>query len=84
MSVPGLTYVPDFVVEPRQAELLAAVDAEAWRNDLKRRVQHYGWRYDYTARTVEPSMFLGPLPAWAAPLAARLAAEGHMPEAPDQ
>jgi alkylated DNA repair dioxygenase AlkB len=29
-------------------------------------------------------MYLGPLPAWAQPLAARLVADGYMPEAPDQ
>jgi alkylated DNA repair dioxygenase AlkB len=29
-------------------------------------------------------MYLGPLPAWAQPLAARLVTEGHMPATPDQ
>ena len=84
MTVPGLKYVAGFVADADEAPLLAAVDAEPWLADLKRRVQHYGYRYDYTARKVDPTMFLGPLPEWAQPLAARLVADGHMPTAPDQ
>src|SRR4051794_38857247 len=84
MDVPGLKYVAGFVADPDEAALLAAVDAEPWLADLKRRVQHYGYRYDYKARKVDPSMYLGPLPAWAQPLAARLVADGHMAMAPDQ
>ncbi|MBW3598141.1 MAG: alpha-ketoglutarate-dependent dioxygenase AlkB [Planctomycetes bacterium] len=84
MNVPGLKYIAGFVAEPDEAALLAAVDAEPWLSDLKRRVQHYGYRYDYKARKVDPSMFLGPLPAWARPLAARLVAGGHMATVPDQ
>lgn len=83
MDVPGLKYVADFVAAPDEDALLAAVEAEPWLADLKRRVQHYGYRYDYKARRVDPSMYLGPLPAWARPLAARLAADGHM-TSPDQ
>jgi alkylated DNA repair dioxygenase AlkB len=60
------------------------VDAASWLSDLKRRVQHYGYRYDYKARKVDPSMYLGPLPPWAQTLAARLVADGHMGAAPDQ
>jgi alkylated DNA repair dioxygenase AlkB len=83
MNVPDLKYVAGFVAEPDEAPLLAAVDVEPWLPDLKRRVQHYGYRYDYKARKVDSSMYLGPLPAWAQPLAARLVADGHM-AAPDQ
>lgn len=84
MDVPGLKYVAGFVGEQDEARLLAAVDVEPWLTDLKRRVQHFGYRYDYKARKVDPSMYLGPLPAWAQPLAARLVAEGYMEAPPDQ
>jgi alkylated DNA repair dioxygenase AlkB len=84
MTVPGLKYVAAFVPEPDEAALLDAVDAEPWLADLRRRVQHYGYRYDYKARKVDPSMYLGTLPAWARPLADRLVADGHMAAAPDQ
>lgn len=84
MPIEGLRYFPAFVDEPQEQSLLAAVDAGPWLGDLKRRVQHHGYRYDYKARKVEPSMYLGPLPGWARPLAGRLAAEGYMPAEPDQ
>ncbi|MBA4191114.1 MAG: alpha-ketoglutarate-dependent dioxygenase AlkB [Planctomycetaceae bacterium] len=84
MPIPGLKYVADYVLGPAETLLLAAVEAEPWLTALKRRVQHYGFRYDYTARKVDPTMYLGPLPVWAQPLAARLVADGHMLAAPDQ
>jgi alkylated DNA repair dioxygenase AlkB len=84
MAIDGLRYIPAFVDESQEHELLAAIDAEPCLGDLQRRVQHHGYRYDYKARKVEPSMYLGPLPAWAQPLAARLAADRHMPGMPDQ
>ncbi|MGE3702246.1 MAG: alpha-ketoglutarate-dependent dioxygenase AlkB [Hyphomicrobiaceae bacterium] len=80
----GLSYVPYFVAEPEERELLEAVDAESWRNDLKRRVQHYGYQYDYRARSVDPSMYLGPLPSWAQKIVARLVSAGHFLSPPDQ
>lgn len=84
MAIPGLRYVEGFVAGLDEATLLAAVDASPWLDDLKRRVQHHGYRYDYKARKVDPTMHLGPLPDWAQPLAARLVADGHMPTVPDQ
>jgi alkylated DNA repair dioxygenase AlkB len=84
MAVPGLKYVAAFLSSSEEAALLDSVDAEPWRTDLKRRVQHYGYRYDYTTRTVDSSAFLGMLPAWAQQTAARLVADGHMSDTPNQ
>jgi alkylated DNA repair dioxygenase AlkB len=84
MGVPGLQYVKQYESAQAEADVLGAADAEPWLADLKRRVQHYGYRYDYKARKVDPSMYLGPLPVWAQPLASRLVADGYMPAAPDQ
>ena len=84
LAVPGLRYLPDYLGAADQARLLAIIDGGPWLTDLRRRVQHYGYRYDYKARTVDPSMYLGPLPGWVQPLAARLVADGYMAAAPDQ
>lgn len=81
---PGARRVDDWVTEADEARLLAEIDAAPWRSDLRRRVQHHGWRYDYRARAVDASMSLGPLPAWAEALARRIAAEGYDDRAPDQ
>lgn len=84
MEIPELRYIERYASTQAEADLLTAVDAEPWLADLKRRVQHYGYRYDYKARKVDPSMYLGPLPVWAQPIATRLVADGYMTVAPDQ
>src|SRR4051794_35507293 len=76
-AVAGLTLVDGYLDSAAQADLLGTVDAEPWRADLRRRVQHYGWRYDYTRRSVDRDQYLGPLPGWAAAVADRLRRDGH-------
>jgi len=80
----GLFYIPDLVSVAEEIALLSAIDAQSWLLDLRRRVQHYGFRYDYKARKLVPSMYLGPLPEWTVFLVDRLVSAGHMPERPDQ
>lgn len=83
-AIPGLAYIPAYVDPEEQQALLSAVDAAPWLSDLRRRVQHYGYRYDYSRKALDESLFLGPLPPWAAPFAARLHADGHIAALPDQ
>lgn len=61
-----------------------AIDAAPWLDTLKRRVQHYGYRYDYKARRITPDSYLGPLPEWLEQLAGRLVADGIFATQPDQ
>ena len=83
-NIPGLNYVPDFLDEAQERRLIGWIDQQPWNSELKRRVQHYGWRYDYKAREVDASMRLGPLPAALAELAERLFEEQLVPQLPDQ
>ncbi len=71
-EVNGLYYYHGFLDEHTQRALIECIDANPWRADLERRVQHYGWRYDYRTKTVTPDMDLGPLPLWVDEVAARL------------
>ena len=82
----GVVYEPEFLAIDECERLLADIDArdEQWRDDLQRRVQHYGWRYDYKARAVTEDMRLGPLPDFILPLAERLREGGWFAETPDQ
>jgi alkylated DNA repair dioxygenase AlkB len=82
--IQGLTYIPEYLTEPQAGALLAAIDAQPWLGDLKRRVQHYGYKYDYKARAIDQSMYLGPLPDWANDLAQRLHTEQITAKVPDQ
>lgn len=84
MDIPGLSYVPDYLSPSEQTELLLIIDAQPWLTDLKRRVQHYGYRYDYKKRAIDSSMYLGALPDWAQRLAQRLHDDGHIAVVPDQ
>lgn len=84
MGIPDLVYFEKFLNPVEQADLLRNIDEQPWRDDLKRRVQHYGYRYDYKARRVDPSMFLGCLPPFLQELGSRLLNVGLMPELPDQ
>ena len=85
-GVPGLKLIPGFLTPKEQSLCVQRVDGatQEWRNDLQRRVQHYGWRYDYRARAITPDMHLGALPGWLHQLAERLYREtgafGHIPE----
>ena len=64
MTVSGLVLLEDFVSVEIAADLLKAIDALPWRADLKRRVQHYGYLYDYRRRNLNADLQLGPLPRW--------------------
>ncbi|KAB2339688.1 alpha-ketoglutarate-dependent dioxygenase AlkB [Actinomadura rudentiformis] len=81
-SVPGLHYIADWISPDVTDALLADIDAEPWSTELKRRVQHYGHRYDYGRRSVAAAS--PPLPVWARQAAARLVGEGLMDREADQ
>ena len=62
--IPGLRYIAGFLSQDEQLGLIEQVDGEPWLSDLERRVQHYGWRYDYRAKSISVDMRIGPLPDW--------------------
>lgn len=78
VSVPGLRYLADWITPATGEAVLRDIDAAPWSTQLKRRVQHYGHRYDYGRRSVAADQRAGvtPLPAWARQLSDRLVAEG--------
>ena len=57
-DIQGLSYIPDFITPDAERALLDTIDAQAWLHDLKRRVQHYGYKYDYKARTVTQDSYI--------------------------
>lgn len=81
---PGATLIDDFVSVGREQELLSFINEALWLQDLSRRVQHYGWRYDYKARRVTADARLGPLPDWLEPEVDALCGRCLFDPAPDQ
>ncbi len=82
--ISGLKYTPDFINAATEAALIQTIDAHPWITELKRRVQHYGWRYDYKARSVTNDLRIGVLPDWLQTYAVRLQQAGLFNETPDQ
>ncbi|WP_343558106.1 alpha-ketoglutarate-dependent dioxygenase AlkB [Sphingobacterium sp.] len=83
-AILGLLYIPNFITRIEEKNLLSAINGEEWLNDLKRRVQHYGYKYDYRARSLNYSMYLGDLPNWSIPLTKRILNKHFSDENPDQ
>ena len=83
-DIPGLRYIENYITEDKQYQLLTHVDKGPWLKDLKRRVQHYGFKYDYKARKVNYDMRIGELPEWLKDLSLELYEKGYMPKVADQ
>ncbi|MCA1992374.1 MAG: alpha-ketoglutarate-dependent dioxygenase AlkB [Coleofasciculus sp. S288] len=80
----GLTYVPNYIDEDEQNQLLNIIDQQEWSTKLKRRVQQYGYRYEYQKGILASSSYLGELPDWAGCLAERLYSDRLTAQLPDQ
>ncbi|MNJ82840.1 Alpha-ketoglutarate-dependent dioxygenase AlkB [compost metagenome] len=84
LPIKGLIYVPNFIDKAEVDKFINVINSEKWLCDLKRRVQHYGYKYDYKARSIDYSMFIGQLPKWAMGMAERLFNEKYIDVLPDQ
>lgn len=82
--VTGLKYVPEYIDAATEAALIQTIDKQPWLSDLKRRVQHYGYKYDYKARSITQDLRLGPIPDWLDGLCDRLHADSIFSTRPDQ
>jgi alkylated DNA repair dioxygenase AlkB len=82
--IDGLKYIPKFITEDEESSLVEIIDQQPWLTDLKRRTQHYGYKYDYTKKTIDPSLYLGPLPGWLDSYVDRLIEQKVFTEKPDQ
>jgi len=83
-SIHGLKYIQNYITDDDHRNILNSIDGEQWSGELKRRVQHYGYKYDYRSRSINQKMFLGPLPEWCSQISKRLFDDNLMPQIPDQ
>lgn len=63
-DIEGLTYTKDYITEEQEKFLINHIDTQPWLNDLKRRVQHYGYKYDYKAKKITPDLKIDDIPEW--------------------
>ena len=80
----GLRIIIDFISPQEEKFLLECIDKRPWLADLKRRVQHYGYKYDYRARRIDKSNFIGEIPDWMDFLRDRLVENKIIDFLPDQ
>jgi len=81
-KIPGLIIVADFLSLEEQTKLIVLIDELPWLTELKRRVQQYGYFYDY--KTYQISGPAPDIPAFLNPILERLVTEGYFVKKPDQ
>ena len=81
---PGASLIPDWISPAEETALSAFLDAGEWSGELRRRVRHFGYRYDYRARIVTPESRIGPLPEELKGLGRRMVEAGIFAGLPDQ
>jgi alkylated DNA repair dioxygenase AlkB len=84
IAIHGLTIIPDYITRTCEASLINHIDQQPWITDLKRRVQHYGYRYDYKARNVSHAARLDKMPEWLTAYCHGLTGTSFFPHIPDQ
>lgn len=82
--IAGLSYLPNYITPEEERELINTIDNQPWLTDLKRCTQHYGYKYDYTARKIDSSLKIGEIPNWLDKYCDHLSKKGMFKEKPDQ
>ena len=80
----GLSLHAKYITLEEEKYLINEIDKNPWLTDLSRRVQHYGYKYDYKARKIDNSFFLGELPQFLKKIGKRLFNEKLIDFIPDQ
>lgn len=82
--VPGLIYIENYISTNQHDLLLDEVYKCKWSSELKRRVQHYGYKYDYRTRNIHLGMRVESLPSWAIAISQKLVNDSYFSFLPDQ
>jgi len=81
-SVPGLVLIKNYITKAEESLLLSEINKREWNTGLKRRVQQYGYEYDYNSKGVASS--LGSLPDFLEFLLDRIMEDKLVLKKPDQ
>lgn len=82
-SVPGMQLLSHFITKDEHSALVNFVDKQTWSTQLSRRVQQYGFAYDYTHPLQRPAPTVA-IPTEFAFLVRRLVERGLFDRTPDQ
>lgn len=81
-KITGLKYIQNFITYAEEQEFLSIIDNQSWDTTLKRRTQHYGYRYNY--KSAEDIEYLGPMPKWLKYLGNKICLAGYCASTPNQ
>lgn len=86
VRVPGFVLLEGFLSESEEKNLLEEIYKREWTGDeqigMQRRVQHYGYDFDYKTRNIDVTQKSGELPHFCSPFFQKLS---HLlPNTPDQ
>ncbi|MCX8525615.1 alpha-ketoglutarate-dependent dioxygenase AlkB [Chryseobacterium formosus] len=62
--ISGLLYQDDFLSIEEEKVMISEIDNAVWDTNLKRRVQHYGYMYDYKKKNIDQDLKINKLPDW--------------------
>ncbi len=82
--IKGLTYIPNYISERMQKLFVEKIDEQKWSNELKRRVQHYGYKYNYTFKKIDSSMKVQDMLNWMVLLSRTMVFQGYFERRADQ
>lgn len=77
-QIKGLEIHYDFITLEEEKLLLKNIDEQNWLEDLSRRVQHYGYKYDYRHRSIDKNFYIGEIPQYMQFLVERLKERGFV------
>lgn len=80
----GLQLLTHYIPEEIEKNLINEIESQLWLNDLSRKVQHYGYKYDYKAKSVSDLIRLDQIPDWLDIISSKLKQENHFKEKPNQ
>ena len=84
ITIKGLTLIENFISLEYHNKLIQQIDKQVWSNELRKRVQHYGYKYDYRARSINKSMKVDNFPEWVNPITEKLIESKILTKKPDQ
>ena len=61
-KINGLQYQPIFLSHIEQTILVEEIDKLKWSSELTRRTQQYGYKYDYTKKSINEEMKINSFP----------------------
>ncbi len=82
--IKGLKLVTNFISDEEASNLIDTINKQKWNKTLRRYTQHYGYTYNYTARSITEKDYINKLPKWLDSIINKILEHKYIDEKPDQ